>query len=222
MDVQYVCSYALSMPTISDFKNAFDVQPNTLRAWSGTFADFLDDGANPPKGETRIFTDKDGRVIALIASMRKDNKPYEAIRASLAADELGQWPIESANDAPEQDAPGEQDRAFALVTQLTAKASALEGEVGAIREERDHLRSQLKQEQQERLTAEIERAAAVAKLELLAQQNELNADSRAAAETEAAASNARLALLEEQAADAAQLLQQQQIKPGWWDRLLGR
>ena len=153
------------MPTISNFKKAYDVQPNTIRQWSRTFADFLAPGANPPKGETRTYTDDDGRVIALVAAMRKDNRPYEAIRAALAAGDRGQWPIESAQ--PAQDAPGPQENTFALVTQLTAKAASLEGVLGAITEERDHLRDQLQQAQTTAQDAQERATAAEVELRIL-------------------------------------------------------
>jgi len=151
------------MATISDFTKAYDVQPNTIRQWSRTFAAFLTPGANPGKGETRVYTDADSRVIALIATMRQERASYENIRAALAAGDRGQWPIES-NQAP-QDAPGQQDNALALINQLTIKASSLEGELGAIKGERDHLREQLETERDARLAAEIRAAAAEAQIE---------------------------------------------------------
>ena len=151
------------MPKLSDFTKAYDVQPNTIRQWSKTFGDFLAPGANPPKGEIRTYSNEDAQVIALIANMRQERASYETIRAALAAGDRGQWPIES-NQAP-QDAPGQQDNALALINQLTVKASSLEGELGAIKGERDHLREQLETERDARLTAEIRAASAEAQIE---------------------------------------------------------
>ena len=154
------------MPTISAFKKAYDVQPNTIRQWSRTFADFLEPGANPPNGKTRTYSDDDARVIALVAAMRQDNRPYEAIRAALAAGDRGQWPIES--DQTAQDAPGRDENTFALVTQLTARAASLEGELGATKQERDYLRDQLQQAQTTAQDAQIRATIAETKLEALA------------------------------------------------------
>lgn len=153
------------MATISDFTKVYDVQPNTIRQWSKTFADFLTPGANPPKGETRVYSDADGQVIALIADMRQDHQSYESIHAALAAGDRGQWPP----DAPPvpQDAPGQPENTLQLITHLTAKASQLEGELGAIKGERDHLRNQLDIAQDARRTAEIHAAELQTELRIL-------------------------------------------------------
>lgn len=153
------------MTTISAFKKAYGVQSNTIRQWSRTFADFLEPGANPPKGETRTYSDDDARVIALVAAMRQDHKPYESIRAALAAGDRGQWPIESTQTG--QDAPGPQENTFALVTQLTARAASLEGELGATKQERDHLRAQLQQSQVTAQDAQIRATVAETELKIL-------------------------------------------------------
>jgi DNA-binding transcriptional MerR regulator len=173
MDVQQWCSYASIMPTISDFKKAYSVQPNTIRAWSRTFADYLTPGANPGKGETRIYTGDDARVIAQVAAMRQERASYETIRAALAAGDRGQWPLES--DKPTQDAPGGDENTFALVTRLTAKASALEGELGAIKGERDYLRLQLTSAQDVAQDAQIRAAAAESRLQVLEELQTENA-----------------------------------------------
>jgi len=151
------------MATISDFTKAYDVQPNTIRQWSKTFGDFLAPGANPPKGEIRNYSNEDAQVIALIATMRQDRASYETIRAALASGIREQWPPPSPKT--DQDAPGQQDKALALINQLTVKASSLEGELGAIKGERDHLREQLETERDARLAAEIRAAAAEAQIE---------------------------------------------------------
>jgi len=151
-----------NMATVTDFSKAFDVQPNTIRYWSKQYADFLSDDANPGKGETRIYSDDDGRVIAFIAEMRNEGQTFENISASLAAGERGQWPIDDKKTRQDADREGEpvDNRTMALVTQLTAKAASLEGENKALTEERDYLRTQYE-------TA-IERATiAETKLEIL-------------------------------------------------------
>lgn len=91
------------MPKLTELAAAFEVTSNTLRNWSSEFAPFLDAAANPPTGQRRRFTDNDAAVLALVASMRADDKPYEIIRAHLDAGERGQWPpigYEPGQDAP--------------------------------------------------------------------------------------------------------------------------
>jgi DNA-binding transcriptional MerR regulator len=152
------------MATINDFKQAYDVQPNTIRQWSKTFEDFLTPGANPPKGETRRYSDDDGQVLALVAAMRKDHKPYEAIRAALADGDRGQWPLES--DQAKQDDAGSSDASgpgTQLITQLTAAASRWEATAHTLADERDYLRDELEAERAARLDAEKRAAIAETK-----------------------------------------------------------
>ena len=92
-------------------------------------------------------------------------RSYESIRAALAAGDRGQWPLES--DQPAQDAPGSQENTFALVTQLTARAASLEGELGATKQERDHLRDQLKEAQATAQDAHIRASEAETELRIL-------------------------------------------------------
>ena len=157
------------MPKTSEIARAANVKPNTIRYWARDYADFLSAGANPQKGDTRIFTNEDAAVFMLIASMRNDNANAEMIADSLAAGDRGQWPPESGQAA--QDRPGEEetggDRQLALITQLTAKASSLEGAIGVITEERDNLRYQLAAIQQEAKEAETRAAVAERELEIM-------------------------------------------------------
>jgi len=140
------CRYNVQMATVTDFKKAFDVQPNTIRGWSKQYADFFSPSANPPKGKTRIYSDDDGRVMAFIAEMRNEGQTFETISASLAAGERGKWPPDDDETRQDDDAEGEQvnNRTMALVTQLTAKAASLEGENKTLIEERDYLRNEVK------------------------------------------------------------------------------
>ena len=185
------------MATVTDFTEEYDVRSNTIRQWAKVFADFLEPGANPEKGETRVFSDDDGRVIALVAKMRQDNQSYEKIRAALADGDRGPWPPISADTA--QDAPGQQENTFALVTQLTAKASQLEGELGAIRNERDHLRQQVETAQDARRQAENHAVSLETELRIL---KELTEDKTPQGEKTA--------------------VPQDDDKPGFWARIFGR
>jgi len=151
------------MPTISDFTKAYDVQPNTIRQWSKTFGDFLSAAANPPKGETRLYSEDDGQVIALIAEMRQDRAKYEAIRAALAAGDRGQWPI----GQPAQDTQGQQNAPLQLITELTAAASRWEYTAKTVTEERDRLIEERNVAQDAARSAEMRAERAETELKIL-------------------------------------------------------
>jgi len=151
------------MPTLTDLTKALETTPATVRRWTKDYSEFLSPGANPPKGEIRSYTNEDGQVIALIATMRKSNKPYEAIRAALASGIREQWPPPSPQT--NQDDPEQPPNALALINQLTIKASSLEGKLSEISQERDRLILERDTAQDDRLAAEIRAAAAEAQIE---------------------------------------------------------
>lgn len=70
----------------------FGVTQETVRAWSIEFESFLSPTANPGANRTRLFTDEDMRVLALVADLRKSNASFEDIRASLHNGERGEAP----------------------------------------------------------------------------------------------------------------------------------
>jgi DNA-binding transcriptional MerR regulator len=80
------------MISLTELKTAFDVSANTIRNWSSEYAPYLSAAANPPTGERRRFTAEDAAALALVATMRADDKPLEIIRAHLDAGERGTWP----------------------------------------------------------------------------------------------------------------------------------
>jgi DNA-binding transcriptional MerR regulator len=129
------------MPTVTDFTKAYGVQPNTIRHWSKNFADFLSPGANPEKGKRRMYSYDDAEVIALIAEMRQQYESYDNIRAALADGDRGLWPPEDRQAAEDDagEAQSGEGAPLALITQLTAKASSLEGELKATIAERNRL-----------------------------------------------------------------------------------
>ena len=155
--------------SVSDFAKAFGVDPNTIRHWGKQFSEFLSPGANPGRNEERRYTAGDEQVIALIGELRAENRPYEAIRAALAAGDRGQWPPDipaAAQDEPGQ--AGTPGTALSIREQrLTATVAHFEGELGAIREERDHLRGELASEREARIEAEKRAAHMAGRLEEL-------------------------------------------------------
>jgi DNA-binding transcriptional MerR regulator len=123
------------------------VTPQTVRSWCNEFNAFLSPGATPPAGQVRNFGEDDIRVLALVARMRGDLASYEAIGAALDSG--------ARADLPEEE---EQPHSGALVTRLTATLARYEGELEAVREERDYLRGQVVETQQREREA-LERAA---------------------------------------------------------------
>jgi DNA-binding transcriptional MerR regulator len=150
--------------TVSDFARAFDTTPNTIRTWAAEFAEFLSPQANPQKGQTRVFNEADGRVLALVGAMRADGAFYEQIRAALASGERGQFRARQAPDAagePED----ESDDSRAMMTRLTATVARFEGELAATREALEHTRAELEAERQARIEAERQAARLAGQLE---------------------------------------------------------
>jgi DNA-binding transcriptional MerR regulator len=151
------------MNTVTGLSNALGVTPATIRRWSGEFSDYLSRHASPPPGETRVFSDDDAAVLALVAEMRRVNIDLETITAALAAGERGQWPPDNRQD----DAGETQQAPMALVTQLTAKASSLEGELKATKTELDRRIAELKDAQDAARESEKRATIAETKLEAL-------------------------------------------------------
>ena len=137
--------YNFNMPTMKEFTAAYDVKPNTVRRWTKEFADFLDAGANPSKGDRRRYNESDAQVIDLIATMRADNQTSETIRARLAAGDRGQWPPEG-HEGAENDARQQEMRRVLQspeIAQMTIQVANLEGQLSAVNELNDKLLDQL-------------------------------------------------------------------------------
>jgi len=152
------------MNTVTGLSNALGVTPATIRRWSGEFSDYLSRHASPPRGETRVFSDDDAAVLALVAEMRRVNIDLETITAALAAGERGHWPPDNRQDDAGQ-AQTADGAPMALVTQLTAKASSLEGELKATKTELDRRIAELKDAQNAARDAEKRATIAETKLE---------------------------------------------------------
>jgi len=85
---------------VNDIAPLFQVQGNTIRQWSEEFTSYLSDDANPQKGEVRLFSDNDLKVISLVAQMRNKRKTFDDIHASLAAGTRGEIPKSSSDIVP--------------------------------------------------------------------------------------------------------------------------
>ena len=96
------------MPALTELPRAFNVTSTTLRNWSAEFADHLPPSANPPKSETRSYSEEDVAVLALVAVMREENQPYAAIHAALADGGRLEWSPEEEKPQPEEEEEEQQ------------------------------------------------------------------------------------------------------------------
>ncbi|MBA3531440.1 MAG: MerR family transcriptional regulator [Ardenticatenales bacterium] len=156
------------MATVGSLAHQLNISPQTVRTWTEEFAAFLSPSAVPPRGQPRHFTADDVRVIALIARMRQRLAGYEEIHEALAAGERAELPTGEAETDPREGAPGDG----ALLTRLSATVARYEGELGAVREERDYLRKRLETEQEARLAAERRAVEAETELRIMRRKDQ--------------------------------------------------
>ena len=69
--------------TVGEASNRFAVSEQTIRKWAAEFADHLTSGANPGKGEVRVFTLDDMAVLATIARLRSHKVSYKEVHLAL-------------------------------------------------------------------------------------------------------------------------------------------
>jgi len=148
------------MAGVSAFARAFDVQPNTVRRWTAEFSDYLSPEACPEAGETRRFNEDDARVMSLVGQMRAERKPFAEIHAALLAGERAEFMETVRHRAEEEEEPSR-----AITTQLLAAVAQFEGELKAVRSERDRLVEERDRAQAAMLAAEIRAAKLEAQLE---------------------------------------------------------
>jgi DNA-binding transcriptional MerR regulator len=150
------------VPSLTELTKAFGVTASTLRNWTAEFADYLSSSANPPAGQTRQYSQEDAEILATVAIMRSEKRPYAEIHAALDAGDRIEWtPPEEEGARPE-----DEEQETALV-RLTATVARFEGQLEAVTEERDHLRNKLDEEQEARRTAENRAVAAETRAEML-------------------------------------------------------
>lgn len=179
--------------TVGGISRLFNVAPQTVRTWCEQFGDYLSPTAVPPSGETRIFTNDDLLVLALVADMREALAGYEDIRAALARGERGKLPQR------EEEERASDETATALALRYEAQLAFKDGQLSQLAEERDHLREELREERTARTTAEKEASRLQGKLEAL----------------EARSGGG------EASQSPTYSLREEQARP-WWRRLLGR
>lgn len=67
----------------SQIGELLNVDAQTMRRWAKDYAPFLSPGANPPKGQTRVFDTHDQRVFLFISQLRAVGQTATDIQAAL-------------------------------------------------------------------------------------------------------------------------------------------
>jgi DNA-binding transcriptional MerR regulator len=73
-----------------DVRDLLGLSHETIRKYSLDFAEFLSEGANPPEGKHRTYSESDLRALGLIAIMKARNSSNEDIKATLKAGAEGE------------------------------------------------------------------------------------------------------------------------------------
>jgi DNA-binding transcriptional MerR regulator len=106
----------------------FGVSRQTVANWCERYAPFLDDGANPPKGRHREYTEKDLPVLAQIAQMSSTRRSPKEIEQALA--DGARAPIPEISDRAITERT-EGTRQFVLMEAALAKAEVKRAEAEA-------------------------------------------------------------------------------------------
>ena len=207
------------MKTLGQAAKDLEIPKGTLRGWVSYYADYLSESAKPPKGEVKLLDDEDMAVLWTVHFLRAKHRSKADIADSLEDGERYFPDAARASGKTEAGSPaGKGETAGSALEIYDAFKFTLEKYENRL----TGYESRIETLTERLLAAEVARSAAVAQLKILAEQNEINADSRAAAEIERAAAElraneaeTRLLVAEEQ--------QQQQSKPvGFWSRIFGR
>lgn len=119
------------------------VSAPTLRRWGKTYSRYLSPGASPPRGKPRSITERDARVLSLIASLRDAGHDQNAILARLDAEEANNW----ENLPP---LPNGWDTAGTMPVALAAARAAEMSETSALRTQNQYLQQRFAEVSEQR------------------------------------------------------------------------
>lgn len=71
--------------------NLLNISVGTVRRWADTYRDFLFADATPPKGNVRVFWDRDVQVLLLIARLSSEGMDREGLEDCLRQIAEGGW-----------------------------------------------------------------------------------------------------------------------------------
>lgn len=140
----------------------FNISPASVRNWANDFSDYFSPSANPPAGQTRLFTDDDLRVFATIHRLK--------FESNLTVDEIVDRLETGVRDEPPVEIPSDlMDIAGNSAVQLIiAKLDDFEGRLKALETGGNtNLREQIgsKDKRIEELSQEIGRLRALLEIE---------------------------------------------------------
>lgn len=142
--------------TIGEISKALGLSRATIRNWSGAngeFAEYLSPTARPEKGTIREFSPEDVKIFWFISQCRQQGLGYEAIHARLRQNEHQEQEISLDFTTSES-------------VEKEATTAELRGQTQALEEERDWLRQELNHLRTELIAAERRAAEAETKLAL--------------------------------------------------------
>lgn len=143
--------------TVKELSEYFDVSKTTVRSvWTGEFAEWLSEGARPPKGKERNYSEEDFLVLQTISVGRAQGLEYSEIKELLNSGQR----LESNEPPKPSNPPHNEDT---NMTAISAYVSTLE--LYETRLERTAV--ELREEREARLAAEIRATKAETELELL-------------------------------------------------------
>lgn len=67
------------------------ISSSTLHRWADCYSDFLDSNATPQKGQARVFSEHDVRVMLLVSDLRHAGASQDHIRQALQKESLDHW-----------------------------------------------------------------------------------------------------------------------------------
>ena len=146
----------------TDLAKWLDIAPATIRLWAGgEFARYLSPSGAGGDGRSRIFSEQDARVLALINDMKTRGRRRGEIHAELQRLEADGW--QSLPEMPPAPVGVKADRLYPeeAVKQITiAQQSSASAQIAALQDRIDELKDELAAERERRdkeLAAERER-----------------------------------------------------------------
>lgn len=120
-----------------DLCDLFQVSHQTVKVWAKEFSAYLSPTALPPAGKTRLFTEDDAQVLALIHQFREQGYHFADIHPALQAGQRGEIPTPTLSDKsamiPPQMVIRLRDEIDMLRAQLTTSNKSKDEAEGQVR-----------------------------------------------------------------------------------------
>lgn len=145
--------------TTGQAMTVFGVSRETIRNWSADFGAFLSKTSKPGKGKSRVFSDEDMSVFALIADLRKQGASQESIISNLQSGQRGQPPHVDATALANSGQHSQVATLQSALTRLSAEIDRLKpyenqsielrGQLMEARQQRDEMKRELREAYEE-------------------------------------------------------------------------